>query len=208
MWIRDYSEGSTSGKGSFCATSYDEIVAWVLLNPKIENFMLSDYLVGRNLACFLLYNQGELLKFGVAERIEYIMGKVSISGITGNTSFGKLLNDNRVVDVSTRAVKALLDVSKELMHGLVVVDLKEDMNGIPRVTEINLRHVAFTSTFASAGFNFSEFQLAIMTDRIGLLSQEKEKIFPETNAMLRDVDGLPIYIEKYKEIKTGEAFVI
>ena len=38
--------------------------------------MLSEYLPGRNLACFLLYHEGKLLKYGVAERIEYLMAKV------------------------------------------------------------------------------------------------------------------------------------
>ena len=30
--------------------------------------------------------------------------------------------------------------------------------------------------------------------------------FPENNAMLRDVDGLPIYVENFKIPKDGDSF--
>ena len=73
LWIRDYAEGTTSGKGSLKATCYEEVKAWAVINKGIQSFMLSEYLPGRNLACFTLFNQGKLLKYGVAERISYLM---------------------------------------------------------------------------------------------------------------------------------------
>ena len=62
--------------------------------------MLSEYLEGRNLGCFTLFHHGELIKYGVAQRIDYLMGKVAVSGVTGNTCKGKLLNDKRVFEVA------------------------------------------------------------------------------------------------------------
>lgn len=203
VWIRDYSEGTTSGKGSFLAASYDELKAWFSINHNIDNFMLSEYLPGRNLACFLLYDNGKLLKYGVAQRIDYLMGKVAISGITGNTSKGKLLNDENVLGVSKSAVEEVLSQTSEVMNGLVVVDLKCDKDDNPIVTEINIRHVAFTSSFANAGLNFSEAQMLCLMNNRELINPELTIEFPEDNIILRDVDGVPLYIEHYSPIEIG-----
>lgn len=206
LWIRDYAEGTTSGKGSLMASSYDEVKAWAIINKGIHSFMLSEYLPGRNLACFTLFSNGKLLKYGVAQRINYLMDKVAVSRITGNTSKGKLLNDKKVFDVAYDGIRSIISQTGEVMNGLVVTDLKEDKDGNPIITEINIRHVAFTSTFANAGLNFSEYQMLVLTGRENEIAPELTKIFPDDNAMLRDVDGLPIYLEHYKEIQTGENY--
>ena len=75
VWIRDYSEGTTSGKGSFKPHNIEELNAWLTINPQIETFMLSEYLPGRNLACFLLYNNGKLLKYGVGRKDRLYYGE-------------------------------------------------------------------------------------------------------------------------------------
>ncbi|MCC8111769.1 MAG: hypothetical protein LIO74_09320 [Ruminococcus sp.] len=200
MWIRDYSEGTTSGMGSFAPDNYEELKAWLCINKKVDTFMLSEFLPGRNLACFLMYDNGKLLKYGVAQRIDYLMAKVAVSGITGNTSRGKLLNDENVFDVARNAVEYVTSTTGETMNGLVVVDLKENADGKPMVTEINLRHVAFTSIFANAGFNFSEYQMLLLSGQKDLIPDELTMQFPENNIMLRDVDGLPIYLSDFEGI--------
>ena len=75
----------------------------------------------------------------------------------------------------------------------------------PIITEINIRHVAFSSSFASAGFNISEFQLLLALDRDNEISPEVEKFFPPYNLILRDVDGAPIYITEEKAFNIGES---
>lgn len=206
MWIRDYAEGSTSGKGAYLAKDHRHLCAWIDINEEIDTFMLAEYLPGRNLACFLSYHDGRLIQYGVAERIRYLMGKVAVSGITGNTSYGKLLNDEKVLERSKEGVERVLKKTGEVMNGLVVVDLKENESGLPMITEINLRHVAFTSTFANAGLNFSEAQLLCMLGREDEIPVKGTKIFPENNAMLRDVDGLPVYTEHFSMPELGQAF--
>ena len=90
------------------------------------------------------------------------------------------------------------------MNGLVVCDMKADENGKPLVTEINIRHVAFSSSFANAGFNISEYQLLLALGREDELSPEVEMTFPKNNLILRDVDGLPIYLKDFKPLNVGE----
>lgn len=205
FWVRDYSDGTTSGKGSFLAQDFEQLKAWLLINSGIDTFMFSEYLIGRNFGCFLLYDKGKLIKSGTAERISYFNGKVSVSGITGNTAVGKLHNIPKVFEISKLAVEKVCYHTGESMNGLVVVDLKENVQQVLYVTEINIRHVAFTSSFANAGFNFAEYQLLCALDMRLNLSKEIEQVFPKNNLILRDIDGMPLYIADYEPIEIGNA---
>lgn len=206
VWIRDGAAGTASAKGAFKAMSNEDLRAWVQINRGIDQFQLSEFLPGANYGCFCLFKNGKLIKMCQAERIEYIMAKVSLSGITGNTSKGRLLNDDAIKQTALEAIDILCKQTGEVMNGLVVADMKCKEDGTPIITEINLRHVAYSSMFATAGFNVSEYQLLLALDRDDEISPEVEKIFPVGNYMLRDVDGEPIYIEKLEEVKVGECF--
>ena len=203
VWIRDGSAGTASAKGAFKACSYEDLRAWVQINAGITQFQLSEFLPGNNYGCFCLFKNGRLVKMCQAQRIEYIMAKVAISGITGNTSKGRLLNDPEISDVALKAIEILCKKTGEAMNGLVVVDMKCNDSGHPIITEINLRHVAYSSMFATAGFNISEFHALLTLDRDSEISPEVEKVFPKGNYMLRDVDGEPIYKESLVDIPIG-----
>ncbi len=82
---------------------------WIHINPNVKQFIGSQYLPGRNLACKLLYFEGKLLRAACAERVNYIMSKVAPSGITGNTSFGRLLNEPDLVDTASQVMDRLFD---------------------------------------------------------------------------------------------------
>ena len=91
------------------------------------------------------------------------------------------------------------------MRGLIAVDFREDVAGNPLITEINIRHVAFTSAFAAAGFNLVEAQI------FATLGQPEctgplDTMFPPRNLILRDIDGLPLWIEDHTDLKVGECF--
>jgi carbamoyl-phosphate synthase large subunit len=140
-----------------------------------------------------LYHDGKLIKVGIYERIAYFMGRIAPSGISGNISRGRLLNDARVLAVSKSAVEEICRNTGETMQGLVAVDLREDARGNPMITEINLRHVACTSAFASAGNNLAEAQVFAtlgMPDRVGDLDQS----YPPGNYILRDIDGPALWV--------------
>ena len=206
FWMRNCSDGTSCGNGSFCPNNCEEMKAWLTINPHINTFMVSSYLPGRNFGCFLLYNNGKLLKQGLAWRMDYLLKKTTVSGITGVACKGKLLNSPETVAVARQAVESIFHKTGEIPNGLMSVDLKEDDSGTPLVTEINIRHLGFSSIFASAGCNFSEYQLLCALGRENEISPELEKIFPANNIMLRDVDGLPIYLEKCEELEMGKSY--
>lgn len=205
VWIRDSAAGTASGKGSFKAENLTELQAWAQINTGIDEFQLSEYLPGGNYGVFMIFSKGELKKLAIAERIDYIMSKVAVSGITGNTAKGRLLNDERIKAAALKTIDVICKKVNVQMNGLVVCDLKADNEGNPLVTEINIRHVAFSSSFANAGFNISEYQLLCALGRENELSSEIEKIYPQNNLILRDVDGLPIYLKDYQAITFGQS---
>ena len=206
VWIRDSSAGTASGKGSFKANNLKALQAWANINTGIEEFQLSEFLPGGNYGVFTLFDHGKLIKVALAERIEYIMAKVAVSGITGNTCKGRLLNDERIKSVALNAINIICEKTCTLMHGLCVVDLKAGADGTPYVTEINIRHVAYSSMFAEAGFNIAEAQLLLALDRRDEISKIVEKLYPVNNLMLRDVDGLPIFVSDYHPINEGDYY--
>lgn len=193
-WIR--SSTGSSGLGSFKISSHMELLQWISLNPSVTEFLASNFLSGRNLACKLLYWNGNLVRSAVAERVEYIMSKVAPSGITGNTSFGRLINDPDIVSTVVDAMDYLFQVSAAKKHGFFTVDLKEDERGKPYITEINIRHVAFTSVFAEAGANFCSDTVALLSkDSLYDLTYRRYQ-FEEGLVFLREVDSLPILVKE------------
>ena len=204
MWVRDASAGTASGKGSFMAHDIKELRAWVEINTGIDNFQISEYCPGGNYGVLCLFENGKLLKCAIAERIEYIMAKVAVSGITGNTSKGRFLNDDKIKNRALDAIDYVCKATNTVMNGVVVVDMKADRNGLAKVTEINIRYVAYNCLLASAGFNLAEYHLLTTLGRSNELTPEIEKQFPKNNMWLRDVDAIPVYIEDYRVLNVGD----
>lgn len=202
FWLRDCGAGTTSAKAAIKIDNIEDAKAWARLQKNVVEFMASEYLPGRNFACCMLFSKGELLKYACAERINYFMADLLISGISGNTCLGRLVNIDSVKTVAEKAVRIIADYTGEKMEGLVTVDLRENANGKPLVTEINLRHVAFTSAFANAGANMVEAQILAIQGHMREIDR-RETVFTDNNAFLRDIDGTPIWIPDLKEIEVG-----
>ena len=204
LWIRDSSDGTASGKGSFKANNLAELQAWAKINTGRDQFQLSQFLGGGNYSVFCLFDKGILKKVAILERFAYIMAKVAVSGITGNTSQGRMLNDPIIRETAVKAIGIVCEKTHSVMNGMVVADMKADEKGKPYVTEINIRHVAFSSSFAMAGFNLSEYHLLCALNRSDEMSENIELKYPPNNLMLRDVDGQPIYISNHLPLQAGD----
>lgn len=194
FWVR--STSGTSGLGSLKIDSLDSLRNWIQINPLVKHFLASEYLPGRNLACKMLYFEGQLLRAACAERVNYVMAKVAPSGITGNTSFGRLLNEPEIVHIAEKAMDRLFQKTGAQKHGFFTVDFKEDKTKIPLITEINVRHVAFTQCFAAAGANFAEDTIRLMAGDKTFDRTRKIYEFGKDQIFLRDVDSLPIIMKE------------
>ena len=194
FWIRATS--GSSGLGSLKVKNEAALRNWININPRVKQFIGSQYLPGRNLACKLLYFEGKLLRAACAERVNYIMSKVAPSGITGNTSFGRLLNEPDLVDKARQVMDRLFAYADAPKHGFFTVDFKEDGDGKPYVTEVNVRHVAFSVGCAAGGATFAEDTVRLLDkdedfdQGYHMYSFDKELIF------LRDVDAQPLIMKE------------
>ena len=194
FWIR--STSGSSGLGSLKVEDANSLKNWVTINPKVSKFIGSTFLPGRNLACKLLFNEGKLLRAASGERVNYIMSKVAPSGITGNTSFGRLLNEPKLVELSEKALRIVEKNAGKKLHGFFTADFKEDEKGKPFLTEINVRMVAFNMSFAAGGANFSEDIVNLLLNPDTFDQDYRMYEFEKDLIFLRDVDAEPILMKE------------
>ncbi len=199
FWVR--STVGSSGLGSLKVNSRSELDEWMRINPDVGEFIASEFLPGRNLACKLIYLDGRLLRSACAERLEYIMAKVSPSGITGNTSFGRLINDRHLVDIADDAIREVFHQHGMQPHGVFTADLKEAANGQPMITEINVRFVAFMSVLARAGANLPLDYLEASLNPEAFSTAYRHYTFEDDMIFLRDVDEKPVVMKESELLK-------
>ena len=193
-WIRA-AEG-TGGLGSLRLDDISTYESWLFINAGIPEFTVSEFLTGRHLANEMLYYHGEYVKGAALECVEYVMANTAPSHVTGNTHFGRFLNEdgiNRFCDSCIKYLEKKLGVPA---HGILSFDLKEDREGNMKVTEVNIRHMAYTGVMAHVGFDLIEDTIRILEDgdcrgvrRDPFHHYEKPYIF------LRDVDTEPIILD-------------
>lgn len=194
FWIR--SALGSSGLGSMKINSLNELRNWIHVNPNVEKFLASEFLPGRNLGCKMLYHNGELIRSAIAERVYYIMSKVAPSGITGNTCFGRLVNDPNVFQIAKQAMDIMFEITRTPKHGFFTVDLKENEDGKPMVTEVNVRFVAFAQCYAAGGANIPEDLIRLLDEDPSFDRRFKLYEFEPDLIFLRDVDEQPVIMKE------------
>jgi len=203
FWVRAV-EGS-SAKGALMVTEENDLRRWAAGTNPSDRYAGSTYLPGRNLAVKLLFRRGELVRAAVGERIAYVMANIAPSGITGNTSYGRLLNEPQLVDAAAAALSTVFESLTETPHGFFTVDLKETADGRPLVTEINVRHVAFTSSFAAAGANLVEDVVRLTRGEQLRQDASIPYRFEGRPVFLRDVDAEPLLIDEAELVRRDAA---
>jgi carbamoyl-phosphate synthase large subunit len=192
-WIR-----ATKGSGGLGALKLSDLSnykSWLFINSDIKEFTVSTFLPGRHLATQMLYYQGEYIKGASLECVEYIMASIAPSKVTGNTSYGRFINEDRILEFCDACVEFICDKLKILAHGVLSFDLKEDADGSLKVTEINIRHMAYTGVMARVGFDLIGDTITILESG-GVKNIKKSPFFhyDQPYAFLRDVDVEPIVV--------------
>lgn len=159
VWLR-----AVRGAGSRAAlpvTSSRQAEEWIHYwrkNRALESkdFMLCEFLPGKEFAFQSLWYKGELVTSAARERIEYMFGNLMPSGQSSSPSVAKTVHRMDVNMIATKAVKAV----DENPHGVYCVDMKENASGVPSVTEINIGRFFTTSDFFSElGCNMPQMYL-------------------------------------------------
>lgn len=193
-WIRA-TQGS-GGFGSLMLKDLPSYKSWLFIHSDIKEFTVSEYLTGRHLANQMLYYNGKLIKAASLHCAEYVMANVAPSRVTGNTSYGLFINDEKLTKFCDECVRTVSERLGVEPHGVLSFDLKEDKDGNYKVTEVNVRHMAYTGIMARVGFDLITDVINITLD--GNLDKVEVKphwTFDKPYVFLRDVDIEPIILD-------------
>lgn len=152
-WIR-----ATRGAGSKAALPIknpDHAMMWIdywreMKGLKIEDFMISEYLPGKEYAFQSFWMNGELIVSQARERVEYLFGNIMPSGQTSTPSVAVTIHNEEVNLLATKAINTI----DPHATGIFCVDLKTGDDGKVYITEINAGRFFTTSYFlTAAGIN-------------------------------------------------------
>ena len=128
----------TCARGGAAVTSADDARRWMAVWETMQGvppsaFTLSAYLPGREILCQSLWHRGRMVLANTFERLAYFGADNIPSGVTSLSSLAKTVIEPGVVDLCARAIAAVAPGAS----GAFSVDVKEDGDGRPHVTEIN-----------------------------------------------------------------------
>lgn len=160
LWLR-----SAKGAGSLAAlpvTTPEQAVMWIdywsSRGITWGQFILSEYLPGKEYAFQSLWKDGKIFCSATRERLEYLFQNRMPSGQSSSPTIAKSVHNDLVNNIATEAILALDPVP----HGVYCVDLKENSKGIPCVMEINAGRFFTTSYFfAYAGSNMPYYYVKL-----------------------------------------------
>jgi len=158
LWLR-----AMRGAGSLAALpiynfeqAYYWIEYWVTKGLTWKDFIISDFLPGKEYAFQSIWYDGNLITSACRQRLEYLFQARMPSGQSSTPTIAKSVHNKLVNGVCRNAIKALDNEAT----GIFCVDLKEDENGIPCVTEINTGRFFTTSNFFTlAGSNMPYYYI-------------------------------------------------
>lgn len=198
-WIRA-SEGS-GGLGSLKLNRQEELEAWLFIHSNIKEFTVSEFLPGRHLANQMLYLDGELIKNAGLHCVEYVMADIAPSKVTGNTSYGKLINDVELLEFCVKVMDVIAEKLDVQPHGVFSLDLKEDGKGDLKVTEVNVRHMAYSGVMAKVGFDLIGDTVKYLTGDLLDIGRESFQ-YDSDYIFLRDVDIEPVMMKESDLLKS------
>jgi glutathione synthase/RimK-type ligase-like ATP-grasp enzyme len=197
LWVR--ARRGAGGRLSLLCNDATEARLWIELWARrgtgpYDEFIIQEYLPGRNIAWDSLWKAGELVTSYSRERLEYPFKHISPSGITGTPSVSRVIHDQRLNEAAQRAVRAIDDQP----DGAYSVDVKESVDGKPCITEVDSGK--FHSTMPLWGYiavrhlGLPEYaNLADLYVRLGMGEEirdlpPKTDLLPEGYYLLRDMD--------------------
>jgi carbamoylphosphate synthase large subunit len=191
LWMR--AAVGAGGRGSIIVNDIIHALRWMeYWGEKKWKWILQEYLPGRNFNWTSLVLDGEVVTSGAMERLGYLMEHVSVSGVTGNVRLAKTIHDRRLNEIGEKVCSKFKNSS-----GIVSIDLKEDEQEIPNITEVGIRFAGRPWLYACAGANFASAVVDIYDGK-----QVKMPKFnaPEAGILeVRQVDIEPVIV------KEGEA---
>jgi len=136
VWCRPRT--GTCARGGAAVSTPDEARRWMAVWETMQGvrasaFTLAEYLPGREILCQSVWDRGRMVLANTFERLAYFGADNIPSGVTSLSSLAKTVVEPAVVEVCRAAIAAVAPGAS----GAFSVDVKEDVDGRPQVTEIN-----------------------------------------------------------------------
>lgn len=130
---------------------------WITIKDlRYRDFMVSEFLPGKEFAFQGIWKDGQIITSQARERMEYVFGNLTPSGQSSSPSIAKTVHRDDINEIATNAVKAV----DRGATGIFCIDMKENKQGIPCVTEINCGRFFTTNNFFSkAGSNMPYYYI-------------------------------------------------
>lgn len=153
LWVR--AKCGAGSKAALPCNSMRQARQWVdywceMRGLRHEDFMVSEFLPGKEYAWQGVYKDGQLFASVARTRDEYVFADQMPSGQSSTPSVATIVHSDEVNRLAEAAVRAI----EERPNGVYGVDCKTGADGVVKVTEINAGRFYTTSDFyAAAGCN-------------------------------------------------------
>lgn len=181
-WIRarEGAGGLLSGK----ATDADIASHWLQFHwgQGIRmDFIAEEYLPGRDYCFMSVWNDGELVTSMIRERLSWVGHR--LVGTGGTSRLNRIVHSSNVNEAALESIRAVT----RSPHGIMCVDLKEDIEKTPHPTEINCRFTTNVHylTLASIKLAHPEWNFPWLASKL-VLGEEIPKCSP-MNALPADL---------------------
>ena len=145
------------------------------------DFIAEEYFPGRDYCFMSIWDRGRLVTSMIRERLSWVGHR--LIGTGGTSRLNRVVHSSEIND---RAIKSIRAIAKS-PHGIVCVDLKEDVEKIPRPTEINCRFTTNVHylTLAAIKLGHPEWNFPWLASKLAL-GEEIPKCSP-MNALPADL---------------------
>jgi biotin carboxylase len=152
-----------------------------------RGFTLAQYLPGRDFGCQSLWKGGRLVLIKTFERLSHVVRGSEASRVSSLAALTKMVHEPRVVEVCEEAIRRL----DGRASGVFCVDLKEDADGVPCITEINAgRFSMSTNVYDLTGkYNMALAYVQLALGRCDVPPGTYDVV--EDHYMVRDLDIPP-----------------
>jgi len=160
LWLR-IPEGS-GARGALLVNKPKHAIDWIEYWREMKNYdgnwILQEYLPGRNFSWGSIWYKGQFIVSSTIERLEYFMASVAVTGVSGAIGICKIVHDDRLRKLGVKVVLGLSDCP----HGVYIMDAREDVQGNVKLTEIENRMQGRKRLDTSAGINFPEIIVRLL----------------------------------------------
>ncbi|WP_319541314.1 hypothetical protein [uncultured Pseudodesulfovibrio sp.] len=190
-WIRPR-RGSGS-RGATWVNNAEQARSWIKLWCELQNFTLTDFIIseflpGRDYAFQSVWKDGRMVVGKMIERLQYFFGRNMLSGMSSSPSIARTLLDMETFEnVILKAIHGIC----ETPHGNFNLDLKGCDGGTMCVTEFNIgRFCMITPIFDQTGkYNTAEMHVRSALD---LDVEVHDSLDYEDGCyLIRELDTLP-----------------